>query len=87
MSCALVGSYAAIVPVDHYIGSNLKYIFINTMRRATVPGFNEAIIDPPFQAKGSYLEHIRGLLFCIKFRIAFWLEILENISFFHFQPY
>lgn len=56
LSCALVGSYAAIVPVDHYVGSNLKYIFINTMRRATVSGFNEAIIDPPFQTKGWYFR-------------------------------
>lgn len=53
LACAVVGSYAAIVPIDHYIGANLKYIFINIMRRATVPDFNQAIIDPPFQTKGN----------------------------------
>ncbi|KAG8301285.1 Transmembrane 7 super member 3 [Homalodisca vitripennis] len=55
LACSVVGSYAAIVPVDHYIGANLKFIFINTMRRATVSGFNQAIIDPPFQAKDGVL--------------------------------
>lgn len=53
LACAVVGSYAAVVPIDHYIGANLKYIFINIMRRATVPDFNQAIIDPPFQTKGN----------------------------------
>uniref|UniRef100_A0A1B6KBX2 TM7S3/TM198-like domain-containing protein n=1 Tax=Graphocephala atropunctata TaxID=36148 RepID=A0A1B6KBX2_9HEMI len=58
LACSVVGSYAAIVPVDHYIGASLKYIFINTMRRATVSGFNQAIIDPPFQIKDGVLALI-----------------------------
>ncbi|XP_054263615.1 transmembrane 7 superfamily member 3-like [Macrosteles quadrilineatus] len=58
VACAVVGSYAAIVPIDHYVGGNLKYIFINTMRRATVPGFGEAIIDPPFQMKDLILAAV-----------------------------
>lgn len=59
LACSLVGSYAAIVPIDHYVGANLKYIFINTVRRATVTGFSEAIIDPPFQMKGESPESVR----------------------------
>ncbi|XP_024944119.1 transmembrane 7 superfamily member 3 isoform X2 [Cephus cinctus] len=49
--CAVLGSYAVILPIDYYIGSNLKYIVINAIRRATVTGFNLAIIHPPFQIK------------------------------------
>ncbi|XP_046656254.1 transmembrane 7 superfamily member 3-like [Daphnia pulicaria] len=49
VSCAVLGSYAVIVPIDHYIGSSLKYIVINVVRRATVFGFGRAVLDPPYQ--------------------------------------
>ncbi|KZS13637.1 Transmembrane 7 superfamily member 3 [Daphnia magna] len=49
VSCAVIGSYAVIVPIDHYIGSSLKYIVINVVRRATVKGFGRAVLDPPYQ--------------------------------------
>lgn len=52
VSCAVLGAYAVIIPIDHYIGSNLKYIIVNVIRRATVQDFRLAVIDPPFQAKG-----------------------------------
>lgn len=52
MSCAVIGSYAVIVPIDHYIGSSLKYIVINVVRRATVKGFGRAVLDPPYQDNG-----------------------------------
>ncbi|GLV37223.1 hypothetical protein CBL_01947 [Carabus blaptoides fortunei] len=51
LACATVGSYAFIIPIDHYYGTNMKYIFINTVRRATVENFEAAIIDPPYQFK------------------------------------
>ncbi|XP_063237459.1 transmembrane 7 superfamily member 3-like isoform X1 [Bacillus rossius redtenbacheri] len=51
VSCAVLGAYAFIIPVDHYIGSNLKYITVNMIRRATVPDFKKAFINPPFQFK------------------------------------
>ncbi|XP_041969552.1 transmembrane 7 superfamily member 3-like isoform X2 [Aricia agestis] len=47
--CAILGAYAFIYPIDHYIGSNLKYILVNTVRRAVVPNFNKAVISPPFE--------------------------------------
>lgn len=53
LACAIIGSYTFILPIDHYIGTNLKYIFINTMRRAIVENFEVAIIDPPYQWKGN----------------------------------
>lgn len=49
ISCSVLGSYAAIVPIDHYIGANLRYIIINTIRRATVARFKLAVVHPPFQ--------------------------------------
>lgn len=52
VSCAVLGAYAVIVPIDHYIGSNLKYIVMNVIRRATVKEFRMAIVDPPFQMRG-----------------------------------
>ena len=52
LSCAIVGSYAIITPIDHYIGSNLKYILVNVVRRATVEDFNWAVIQFPFQVRG-----------------------------------
>lgn len=55
MACSILGSYAIIAPIDHYIGSNLKYIIINTIRRATIKEFRTAVIDPPFQLRGIYI--------------------------------
>jgi hypothetical protein len=52
ISCAVLGAYAVVIPIDHYIGSNLKYIIVNIMRRATVKDFSIAIVDPPFQMRG-----------------------------------
>ena len=53
VGCAVIGSYAVIVPIDHYIGSSLKYIVLNVVRRATVKGFGRAVLDPPYQDNGS----------------------------------
>lgn len=58
ISCAVLGAYAVIIPVDHYIGSNLKYIIVNIVRRATVKDFRMAVIDPPFQTRGVLLISI-----------------------------
>ena len=61
LSGAVVGGYAAVVPFDHYLGGNLKYIVINTLRRASVPGFSLAILDPPFQATGKQEQEEGGI--------------------------
>lgn len=54
LCCGVLGAFAVIVAVDHYIGSNLKYILLNTVRRATKKEFKSAEIDPPFQMRGKY---------------------------------
>ncbi|CAG2056845.1 unnamed protein product [Timema podura] len=51
ISCAVLGAYAVIIPIDHYIGSNLKYIIVNIIRRATSLEFKSAIIAPPYQLR------------------------------------
>ncbi|XP_068623092.1 transmembrane 7 superfamily member 3-like [Battus philenor] len=49
LCCAILGAYATIYPIDYFVGSNLKYIINNTIRRAVVPKFNSAVLSPPFQ--------------------------------------
>ncbi|KAK0092508.1 hypothetical protein PV326_001261 [Microctonus aethiopoides] len=46
---SILGAYAIILPFDYWLGANLKYIIINTIRRVSVTGFDSAIIEPPIQ--------------------------------------
>jgi len=45
-----------IIPLDHYIGSNLKFILLNVLRRATDRDFGTAVIQPPFQSLGNLIS-------------------------------
>ncbi|XP_043513695.1 transmembrane 7 superfamily member 3-like [Frieseomelitta varia] len=47
ITCATFSSFMVILSLDYWIGSTLKYIIINFIRRITVEGFNLAIIGPP----------------------------------------
>jgi len=49
MSCVFIGTYTTILPIDFFLGTNLRYISINVLRRATEKGFSEALILPPLQ--------------------------------------
>ncbi|KOX71229.1 Transmembrane 7 superfamily member 3 [Melipona quadrifasciata] len=51
ITCAIFSSFMIILSLDYWIGSTLKYIVINFMRRITVEGFNLAIIEHPTEAK------------------------------------
>ncbi|XP_032522784.2 transmembrane 7 superfamily member 3-like [Danaus plexippus] len=55
LCCAILGAYATVFPMDYYIGSNLRFIIINTVRRAIVPHFNMAVLSPPFQWKDAVI--------------------------------
>ena len=46
LSCVLVGTTATILPIDLYLGTGLRYIFLNVVRRAASPQFQEAILAP-----------------------------------------
>lgn len=54
LACGFLGATAVVVSLDHYIGGNLHYIILNNVRRATVSKFNYAVLDPPFQYRGTY---------------------------------
>lgn len=69
LSCAVVGAFAAVVPLDHYLGSNLKYIVINTLRRASVPGFSLAVLRPPFQSADGFLVLLWALMAVVGLRV------------------
>ena len=49
LSCVFLGTYTTILPIDFFLGTNLRYISINVMRRATNREFGEAVILPPLQ--------------------------------------
>ncbi|XP_047998580.1 transmembrane 7 superfamily member 3-like isoform X2 [Leguminivora glycinivorella] len=55
LCCSVLGAYAAIYPIDYCLGSNLKYIIINTVRRATVEKFHYAVLSPPFEKNDALL--------------------------------
>ena len=55
ISSAVVGSFTTILAVDHYTGSNLKYIINNVLYRATIPGYGLANSCPPFQKTDLFL--------------------------------
>ncbi|XP_066998733.1 transmembrane 7 superfamily member 3 isoform X3 [Anabrus simplex] len=74
LCCAILGAFAIVAPIDHYIGSNLKFIVVNTMRRATVPEFSSAIIDPPFQWKDCLLSVSWILMSIIGVGAQCWLQ-------------
>ncbi|XP_015518773.2 transmembrane 7 superfamily member 3 isoform X1 [Neodiprion lecontei] len=74
VSCVILGSYAVVISIDHYAGSNLKYIVINVIRRATSPGFNLAVVHPPYQFKDICLT-----LFWATLAIAgFCVQLYQN---------
>ncbi|XP_048262569.1 transmembrane 7 superfamily member 3 isoform X2 [Bombus terrestris] len=50
MTCSIIASFMVILPLDYWIGSALKYIIINIIRRMTVKGFNLVTVRPPFEA-------------------------------------
>lgn len=61
VTCSIFSSFAIILPIDYWVGSSLKYIVINIVRRATVEDFNLAIVQPPIQSK--------GIMFCNIYRL------------------
>lgn len=52
IACSLLGSFAIIAALSHYVGANLQYIVVNMFRRATIEDFYLALVDPPYQMKG-----------------------------------
>nr|XP_018918084.1 PREDICTED: transmembrane 7 superfamily member 3-like isoform X1 [Bemisia tabaci] len=72
LGCSIVGAYMTIIPIDHYIGSNLKYAFINIIRRATVENFDTATIDPPYQFRDMVMTALFLLLVMIGYNYQYF---------------
>ncbi|TRY62568.1 hypothetical protein TCAL_11709 [Tigriopus californicus] len=49
LTSAMLGSTLVMLPIEHYSGSNLKYIFFNVLRRSSVDEFGLAYLNPPYQ--------------------------------------
>ena len=71
----MLGSYLLIVTLDYYIGSSVKYIVINIIRRITLPGFEAAIIDSPYGSKGKVLRPCNRYRFLL-YRHLFVCEVI-----------
>lgn len=88
LACSILGACAVIISIDHYIGSNLKYIFINVLRRATVENFEYAILSPPFQYRGkislSTVIKCQGQLLNLAF-VEFNIRTLTYVKFDKYQ--
>ncbi|XP_026736444.1 transmembrane 7 superfamily member 3-like [Trichoplusia ni] len=72
LCCAILGAYATVLSVDYYLGSNLKFIIINTIRRAVVPNFNKATLSPPFQLKDFSMTLLWIILATLGFLFQHW---------------
>ncbi|KAK4292696.1 hypothetical protein Pmani_034553 [Petrolisthes manimaculis] len=62
-SCALLGSYAFMVPPAFYLGSSLTYIVINVIALLTVEHYSDTLGYPPFQVWDIVLLCLWILLF------------------------
>ncbi|KAK6637569.1 hypothetical protein RUM44_007991 [Polyplax serrata] len=51
ISCSIIGAYAAVAAADFFVNSNLRFIVLNTIRRAISEKFRLALIALPFQQK------------------------------------
>ena len=49
LSCVIVGTTLTILPVDFYLDTGLRYMFLNVIRRSYIDHYNEAILVPLFQ--------------------------------------
>ena len=49
LSCIVIGTFTTVLPIDFFLGTNLRFILVNVVRRATAPEFREAVILPPLQ--------------------------------------
>lgn len=51
LSCVILGTTIIAIPVDYFLGTGLKFIFINVVRRASVPQFHLALTLPSWQTE------------------------------------
>ncbi|XP_078405654.1 transmembrane 7 superfamily member 3-like [Cetorhinus maximus] len=74
ITCALVGSYAAIIAVGVYVYTSLTYIILNVIKRAIHSDFAKVESDAPFQRRDFILTSIWAVLFISGVTLQFILE-------------
>lgn len=74
LCCAILGAYAAVLSIDYYLGSHMKFILINVFRRAVVPNFNKAILaaPSPFEWRDFTVTLIWVILATLGFTFQHW---------------
>ncbi|KAF9424418.1 hypothetical protein HW555_000557 [Spodoptera exigua] len=72
LCCAVIGAFASVLAMDYYLGSNLKFIIINVIRRAVVPHFNKAILAPPLDWKDISMALVWVILASLGFFFQHW---------------
>ena len=51
LACVIVGSVLVMIPVDFFLGTGLRFIFLNVLRRSYVRDYREAIFVPLLQSE------------------------------------
>ena len=51
LACVIIGSVLVMIPVDFYLGTGLRFIFLNVLRRSYVRDYREAITVPLLQSE------------------------------------
>ena len=51
LACVIVGSVLIMIPVDFFLGTGLRFIFLNVLRRSYVSEYREAIFVPLLQSE------------------------------------
>ncbi|CAB3232116.1 unnamed protein product [Arctia plantaginis] len=74
LCCAFLGGFCTMYAFDYYLGSNLKYIIVNTVRRAVVENFSEAVLAPPFMTR----EILVTLLWIFVSSLGWLFQLWDN---------
>ncbi|XP_075982211.1 transmembrane 7 superfamily member 3-like [Anticarsia gemmatalis] len=69
---AVLGGFSTVYIFDYHLGANLKYIIINTVRRAVVPTFNKVFLLPPFQWRELTVTLLWVLVSCLGWMFQHW---------------
>ncbi|XP_014481385.1 PREDICTED: transmembrane 7 superfamily member 3-like isoform X2 [Dinoponera quadriceps] len=72
-------SYFLVIPIDYYVGTNLKYIVITIVRRITISGFRLAFVYPPIRFFDWFLIMIWIMLMLLQL-LATYAQILIDTN-------
>ena len=79
LACVIVGAFSFVLTVDFFSSGSLVYIVINVVRRATVGGYNEAVLAAPFDSDD-------GIMLAVFVVMAFVALIFQSVRERHRAP-